>query len=134
MSSRLIDLQRHPCLRPEAVSDDPVDEFDRGFAPNTSWGELLEYRVVLLTGPAHCGKTSELMLLSSRLRSDDKVCFMLDLGTLYRCTFSDALGADAQRYSTWHSGNAEAVFLLDALDEAELCDDKALLKIGRAHV
>ena len=81
----------------------------------------------LLVGPAHCGKTSELKLLRRRLREKDRACFMLDLGTLVRSTVDEAMGADKAAFGDWSQGDAEGIFLLDALDEAELCDDKALL-------
>ena len=52
---------------------------------------------------------------------------MLDLGTLVRSTVDEAMGADKSAFSDWGQGETEGIFLLDALDEAELCDDKALL-------
>jgi len=103
------------------------EAFAEGSAVETTWDELLKHRVCLLVGPAHCGKTSELKLLRRRLRDRDRTCFMLDLGTLVRSTVDDAMGADRSAFGEWCQGDTEGIFLLDALDEAELCDDKALL-------
>lgn len=103
------------------------EAFAEGSAVETTWDELLKHRVCLLVGPAHCGKTSELKLLRRRLRDKDRACFMLDLGTLVRSTVDDAMGADRSAFGGWCQGDTEGIFLLDALDEAELCDDKALL-------
>lgn len=103
------------------------EAFAEGSAVETTWDELLKHRVCLLVGPAHCGKTSELKLLRRRLREKDRACFMLDLGTLVRSTVDDAMGADRSAFGEWCQGDTEGIFLLDALDEAELCDDKALL-------
>lgn len=103
------------------------EAFAEGSAVESTWDELLKHRVCLLVGPAHCGKTSELKLLQRRLRDKDRACFMLDLGTLVRSTVDEAMGADKSAFSDWSQGDTEGIFLLDALDEAELCDDKALL-------
>ena len=128
----LIDIGRKPMRPFENERDAKVgaalfEAFAEGSATETTWDELLKHRVCLLVGPAHCGKTSELKLLRRRLREKDRACFMLDLGTLVRSTVDEAMGADQAAFSAWNQGATEGIFLLDALDEAELCDDKALL-------
>lgn len=132
MSPTLIDLNRQPCRQPTTPDGDQseaaiAEAFELGFAPEDTWDKLLEHRVVLLTGPAHCGKSSELTLLQQRRRAAAKVCFMLDLSTLFRCSVGESLKADRAVFEAWLDDETEAVFLLDALDEAELCDDRALL-------
>lgn len=113
--------------RDAKVGAELFEAFAEGSAVETTWDELLKHRVCLLVGPAHCGKTSELKLLRQRLRDKDRACFMLDLGTLVRSTVDDAMGADRSAFGEWCQGDTEGIFLLDALDEAELCDDKALV-------
>jgi len=132
MQKNLIDLGRKPMRPFEDERDAKVgaallEAFAEGLAVEATWDELLKHRVCLLVGPAHCGKTSELKLLRLRLREKDRACFMLDLGTLARSTVEDAMGADRSAFGEWCRGDTEGIFLLDALDEAELCDDKALL-------
>ena len=128
----LVDLGRKP-MRPFADESNAkvgaalFEAFAEGSAVESTWDDLLKHRVCLLVGPAHCGKTSELKLLQRRLLDKDQACFMLDLGTLVRSTVDEAMGADKLAFSDWSQGETEGVFLLDALDEAELCDDKALL-------
>lgn len=128
----LVDLGRKP-MKPLADESNAkvgaalFEAFSEGSEIESNWDELLTHRVCLLVGPAHSGKTSELKLLQRRLRAEARACFMLDLGTLVRATFDESLGADRLAFGDWTQGSAEGVFLLDALDEAELCDDKALL-------
>lgn len=128
----LVDLGRKP-MRPFADESNAkvgaalFEAFAEGSAVESTWDDLLKHRVCLLVGPAHCGKTSELKLLQRRLLDKARACFMLDLGTLVRSTFDEAMGADKSAFSDWSQGDTEGIFLLDALDEAELCDDKALL-------
>ena len=128
----LVDLGRKP-MRPFADESNAkvgaalFEAFAEGSAVESTWDDLLKHRVCLLVGPAHCGKTSELKLLQRRLLDKDRACFMLDLGTLVRSTVDEAMGADKSAFSDWGQGETEGIFLLDALDEAELCDDKALL-------
>ena len=109
------------------VSAALLEAFADGSAVESNWDELLKHRVCLLVGPAHSGKTAELMMLQRRLLDKDRACFMLDLGTLVRSTLNEAMGADISAFRDWSQANTEGIFLLDALDEAELCDDKALL-------
>jgi len=127
-----VDLDRRPMHPYKAQDGLLVDEalleaFAEGVAAETTWDELLQHKVCLLVGPAHSGKTTELKLLRHRLRSKGGACFMLDLGTLARASVGDALGKDRSDFDEWLQQLEDGVFLLDALDEAELCDDKALL-------
>lgn len=128
----LIDLNRRPIVSP-VEGDDPVDAaalFDllaEGDFGEVRWEKLLdERRVILLVGPAHTGKTSELKLLRKRLREANRACFFLDMAVVVRQSVEDALGLEADAFEAWMAEDAEAVILLDALDEAELCDEKAL--------
>lgn len=132
LHTSLVDLGRKPMRPFEGGRDAKVgaalfEAFAEGSAVETTWDGLLRHRVCLLVGPAHCGKTSELKLLQRRLRDIDRACFMLDLGTLVRSSVDEAMGADKSVFVGWCQGDTEGIFLLDALDEAELCDDKALL-------
>lgn len=128
----LIDLNRRPIVSP-VEGDDQVDAaalFDllaEGDFGEVKWEKLLdERRVILLVGPAHTGKTSELKLLRKRLREASRACFFLDMAIVVRQSVEDALGLEADAFDAWMTEDAEAVILLDALDEAELCDEKAL--------
>lgn len=128
----LIDLNRRPIVSPVEGSE-PTDGaalFDllaEGGFGEVKWEKLLdERRVILLVGPAHTGKTSELKLLRRRLRKANRACFFLDISIVVRKSVADALGGEADAFEAWVAGNAEAVILLDALDEAELCDERAL--------
>lgn len=128
----LIDLHRRPIVSP-VEGDGPVDAaalFDllaEGDFGEVRWEKLLEERrVILLVGPAHTGKTSELKLLRKRLREANRACFFLDMAIVVRQSVEDALGLEADAFEAWMVEDAEAVILLDALDEAELCDEKAL--------
>lgn len=128
----LIDLNRRPIVSP-VEGDDPDDAaalFDllaEGEFGEVKWEKLLdERRVILLVGPAHTGKTSELKLLRRRLREANRACFFLDMAIVVRQSIEDALGLEADAFEAWMAKNTEAVILLDALDEAELCDEKAL--------
>lgn len=128
----LIDLNRRPIISP-VEGDDPVDSaalfelLAEGDFGEVKWEKLLdERRVILLVGPAHTGKTSELKLLRKRLREADRACFFLDMAVVVRQSVEDALGLEADTFEAWMAEGAEAVILLDALDEAELCNEKAL--------
>lgn len=128
----LIDLNRRPIVS-AVEGGDPVDAaalFDllaEGDFGEVGWEKLLdERRVILLVGPAHTGKTSELKLLRKRLRKAKRACFFLDMAVVVRQSIEDALGLEAEAFEAWMAEDAEAVILLDALDEAELCDEKAL--------
>lgn len=127
-----IDLRRRLAISP-AEGDEPLDAaalFDwMADSPSgeSSWDELLsQRRVILLVGPAHTGKTTELLLLQRRLRHADKACFFLDMSLVMRQSVHDALGTEADAFAEWLAGKKAGVILLDALDEAVLGDERAL--------
>lgn len=127
----LIDLNRRPIVSPvDSEQTDGAALFDllaEGGFGEAKWEKLLdEHRVILLVGPAHTGKTSELKLLLRRLRRANRACFFLDMSSVLRMSLEDALGGEASAFEAWVGGDAEAVILMDALDEAELCDERAL--------
>lgn len=131
-ATKLIDLDRKLVVFPRLdtagsteVTSDLLIEV--GLGDETTWKKLLESkRVILLIGPAHCGKTSELTLLKSRLLKEGQACFLMDMATLTTASVDEALGAASVDLQAWIAASDQAVIILDALDEAVLCDERAL--------
>lgn len=132
----ILDLNRQPRrVAPWASeSSDEVLTFEayvRADLGSDAWPALLSSKLCLLVGPAHCGKSTELKLLRGRLRGQGTACFLLDMKVLLEESVSDVAASGDSLDSWLHDGTRKGVFLLDALDEAVLCDDRALQRCLR---
>ena len=142
--SALLDVDRHLShLKASEISDDNLESLlemlELGVHASATWDDLLKHRVTLLVGRANTGKSSELLLLQDRLRSRGQVAFLLDIKAIYREPDIGLLldaGGMASFVAWQDSSEAEAVFLLDAADEAQLFErdafDRALRVLRRS--
>lgn len=103
-----------------------VEAYVRADLGSEAWPALLRSKLCLLVGPAHCGKSTELRLLRGRLQNQGTSCFLLDMTVLLEESVSVATASGESLDSWLLDGTRSGVFLLDALDEAVLCDDRAL--------
>ena len=125
----ILDLNRQPRrVAPWASeSSDELETFEayvRADIGSDAWPALLRSELCLLVGPALCGKSTELKLLRGRLRDQGTSCFLLDMKVLLEESVSDVAASGDSLDSWLHDGTRTGVFLLDALDEAVLCDDR----------
>lgn len=101
-----------------------------GWEPLT-WEKLLEHRLVVVLGEPGSGKSEELK--SVHLRTPGS--FLVRLERLVDEPLTEVLSdEDLQQFRRWRAGNREALFLLDAVDEAKLERDddfaKAVDRVG----
>ncbi len=98
------------------------------FMGGLGWDTLLKSRRVLILAEAGSGKTREMQAVAARLVSEGKASFFLPLELLQTDDVASVLAAEpesASRYETWlRDGEAEAWFLLDAVDELKLSHGK----------
>lgn len=112
----LLDVGRQLSVHTDALTDDNATEVfakvEGGYGREASWNDVLEKRICLLIGRANTGKTSELALLRSRLRSEGKFAFLLPLRTIYEKRSLDELfplRSDADEVQRWSESGDEAV-------------------------
>lgn len=129
---KLLDVGRRLSLSGDNLTDDNAEELlaqvEGGLGRESDWSDALKRRICFLIGRANTGKTSELTLLHSRMRTEGKLAFLLALRTIFERRTLDELFAsreDAEEFRRWNESNEEAVFLLDSIDEADLFRDGA---------
>ncbi|WP_042698906.1 hypothetical protein [Azospirillum sp. B506] len=130
----------------------PYIELDRRFAPLSSddvagdpdwsapatgadhgWADLLQEPVTVILGPGGAGKTTEMREQARRLRAGGRVAVFVALEQLLDQTLAEALdGEEAAAFAGWDPAGGEAVFLLDAVNEAKLARSGALSRALRA--
>ncbi|NJK30958.1 MAG: hypothetical protein HC927_00340 [Deltaproteobacteria bacterium] len=93
----------------------------QGLNRGMGWDELLGYRWVVVLGEAGTGKSTEFRQRPSILRSLGKPAFFMDITRLAKHGPKIAVEqATPGELEAWREGEAEAVFFLDSVDEAEL--------------
>jgi hypothetical protein len=103
---------------PEALAQRSYTMGFLGQDDGKTWDELLQHRLVVILGEPGSGKTSELRAQQARQFSNS---FFLELNQLVKEQLSGLLDeAENNRFSRWRSGNGEATFFLDAVDESKL--------------
>lgn len=95
--------------------------FAYGLSQQLSWEDLLgKYRTVILAEPG-TGKTEEFKATAKRLRMDGKPAFFCRIELLQSLDVRQSLDiGTAQEFNEWLTGNKEAYFFLDSVDEARL--------------
>ncbi|MDQ2102546.1 hypothetical protein [Azospirillum isscasi] len=121
--------RRFEILSPEEVEDGP----DWSAWPTDGargWADLLRdpaMRLTVILGPGGIGKTREMREQARRLRAEGRVAVFVALDQLLDQPFAEALaGEEAAAFRRWDPARAEAVFLLDAVNEAKLAKAHAL--------
>lgn len=89
-----------------------------------SWADLLQQswpRLTVILGPGDSGKTTEMREQACRLRATGQTAVFAALKDLVGQPFERALtGDEAAAFRAWDPAYGEAVFLLDAVNEANL--------------
>lgn len=89
--------------------------------PQISWAKILEHRFAVVLGEAGCGKTSEFQAQTRHLKDTGRIAFFVRAEDLALENLQNAIDPDeAVQLDAWKQGDAEAVFLLDAVDEAKV--------------
>lgn len=97
------------------------------------WPELLENRLAVILGPGGIGKTTEMREQARRLRAEGRAAVFVALDQLIDQPFEQALDDEnAAAFRRWDHARDEAVFLLDAVNEAKLAKAQAFARVLRA--
>jgi|GEM_PF-1471117 len=116
---KFVDLSRK-FIPVSAIGDDPEVSVRvaRALRGLQDWATVLAHGHVVVLGEAGTGKTTEFRCQTQLLTDQGRYAFSVDIATL----ISRGLpaGLDASRFEKWRAGDDEAVFFLDALDEAKL--------------
>jgi hypothetical protein len=130
----LVDLSRKLIVENAAASADDLatvlHKLEHGYGTEATWSDVLRHRVCLLVGRANSGKSCELELLRQRLQSNGRACFLIPLRILlderdFQEMF-DRTRTTWKEIEAWRAdAGATATFLLDSIDEAELCQPGA---------
>lgn len=100
------------------------------------WADLLQdpaMRLAVILGPGGIGKTREMREQARHLRAEGWVAVFVALDQLVGRPFADALDpAKAAAFHGWDPAVSEAVFLLDAVNEAKLEKRNALNQVLKA--
>src|SRR5690606_26941012 len=105
---------------PDIESGDAIS-LARAFGREITWSEVCEHRVAAILGEAGSGKTTEFRRQVEELRKAGRAAYFVTLNELRDAGFPDCLDLDDEtqlRHMT--STGEEALFFLDALDEAKL--------------
>ncbi len=134
-----IDLDRRfqPFKEDHDPEELPTSQFRYwgGLIDGVAWEELLQNPFVVVLGEAGSGKTSEFEAQVERIRQDQRFAFFVRAEDLVDGRFSDAVDPDDHKIlETWRYGNDEALFFVDAVDEARIAHqanvfDKVLTKL-----
>lgn len=85
------------------------------------WSSVLDYRYSVVLGEAGTGKSTEFKLKAQSLITEGRFAFFVELVDLATSGLEHSLGAiDLDRLAKWRESESDAVFFLDALDEAKL--------------
>jgi len=124
--------RRFATLSPDDVAGDP-DWSAPAAGADKGWADLLEEPVTVILGPGGTGKTTEMREQARRLRADGRVAVFVALEQLLDQTLAEALdGEEAAAFAGWDPAGGEAVFLLDAVNEAKLARSGALPRALKA--
>ncbi len=124
--------RRFAILSPDEVAGDP-DWSARAAGADHGWSELPQEPVTVILGPGGAGKTTEMREQVRRLRAEGWVAVFVALEQLVDQTLAEALdGEEADAFAGWNPACAEAVFLLDAVNEAKLAKPGALSRALKA--
>ena len=136
-----IDLDRR--FGPLKEDDDP-ETWSTPFMPywadpagGMTWAELLKNPFVVVLGEAGSGKTREFKAQGERIRHEQRLAFIVRAEDLVNGELSHALNPDDHEIlQTWRDRNDEAVFFVDAVDEAKIAHhanvfDKVLKALRR---
>lgn len=94
---------------------------------DTNWTEILRSRCTVILAEAGSGKTWEMQARTAAIREAKHPAFMVRLEDLANRPLDDCFDQESQRlYSIWKDGNREAIFFLDAVEEAKLRTRHAL--------
>jgi len=102
-----------------------------GAEQQISWEELLTRRCVVVLGEPGSGKTEELRAATKRIRNAGRLAFFCRVELLtedVRQAFDIGAGKE---FDEWISGDQEACFFLDSVDEARLSSHDAFEKALR---
>lgn len=124
--------RRFATLSPDDVAGDP-DWSAPASGIDQGWEALLHEPVTVILGPGGTGKTTEMREQARRLRADGRVAVFVALEQLLDQTLAEALdGEEAATFAGWDPAGGEAVFLLDAVNEAKLARSGALSRALKA--
>lgn len=111
----------------EAASVQSVFALMSGEEPGNSIEELSQHPLTVVLGEARSGKTTEFQLAAKRAMSEGRYAFFLRIEDLVHGESSGegiirlSLDTDHEaEFDEWIAGQKEAIFLLDAVDEAKL--------------
>ncbi len=91
-----------------------------------SWEELLENDRIVILAEAGTGKTDEFKAITKLLQEEDKLAFFCRIEILEDLGIKGSLDIETQdKFNEWMSGNEEAYFFLDSVDEARLKSQKS---------
>ena len=95
--------------------------FAYGLGKQFSWEDLLgKYRTVILAEPG-TGKTEEFRAVTKSLRMVGKPAFFCRIELLQNLEVKQSLDiGTVEEFDEWSTGNKEAYFFLDSVDEARL--------------
>lgn len=100
-----------------------------------SWEELLKRPCVIILGEPGSGKTEELRAITRRLRETGVFAFFCRIEFLQELDVRQALDIGTSiEFDEWITGDKEAYFFLDSVDEARLSSRKAFEKALRLFV
>lgn len=126
MSDHFVDLNRRfnsylPSADTEAAAmRSYVMAMERG-ETRSSWDEILKHRLVVILGEPGSGKSEEFRHQAEVQRSHGRFTFFLELNRLVAEDFAKVLGEQGiAEFRHWESGQTEAIFFLDAVDESKL--------------
>lgn len=118
--------RRFAILSPDDVAGDP-DWSAPASGIDQGWVDLLQHPVTVILGPGGTGKTTEMREQARRLRADGRVAVFVALEQLLDQTLAKALdGEEKAAFTGWAPARGEAIFLLDAVNEAKLVKTGAL--------
>ncbi|WP_372397757.1 hypothetical protein ABMY26_27600 [Azospirillum sp. HJ39] len=124
--------RRFATLSPDDVAGDP-DWSAPAAGTDQGWAALLQDPVTVILGPGGTGKTTEMREQARRLRAGGRVAVFVALEQLVDQTLAEALdGEEAAAFAGWVLAGGEAVFLLDAVNEAKLVKSGALSRALKA--
>ncbi|MBX3516808.1 MAG: hypothetical protein KF815_07690 [Rhodospirillales bacterium] len=120
-----VDLDRRfDRLKEGEGQDEPASSVRRWWGDlfgGSTWAELLQSPFIVVQGEAGSGKTSEFRAQVERIRQEQGLAFFVRAEDLVDGKLSGPFDpADEQRLQTWRDGNDEAVFFVDAVDEAKI--------------
>lgn len=101
----------------------------------TTWEKLLKSRCVVILAEAGSGKTWELKSQAQTFRDAGQIAFFIPLESLAQKPLPACLTQeDNTLFTKWQAASDEAVFFLDAVDEAKLTTRRAFEKALRSFI